>query len=91
MTWKLLARYMANFKPKIKAMFTLFIDEVLHLHIGIRYLEKGKKLLHGHTILQEGLLFCDAERALNFQTRMLSLSRTWMKLPSHLNQCSTWC
>ncbi|KAM0911782.1 hypothetical protein ACQ4PT_013257 [Festuca glaucescens] len=41
-TWKLLARYMANFKPNTKAMFTRFTDEVLHLRIGIRYSEKGK-------------------------------------------------
>ncbi|KAM0920745.1 hypothetical protein ACQ4PT_007312 [Festuca glaucescens] len=41
-TWKLLARYMANFKPNTKAMFDRFTNEVWHLRSGIRYSEKGK-------------------------------------------------
>ncbi|KAM0872200.1 hypothetical protein ACQ4PT_038874 [Festuca glaucescens] len=41
-SWKLLARYMANFKPHTKAMFTRLIEEVWHLRSGIEYSEKGK-------------------------------------------------
>jgi hypothetical protein len=41
-SWKLLARYMANFKPNTKAMFTRFTEEVWRLRSGIRYSEKGK-------------------------------------------------
>ncbi|KAK1627899.1 hypothetical protein QYE76_002214 [Lolium multiflorum] len=39
---KLLARYMASFKPHTKAMFKRFIEEVWHLRSGIEYSEKGK-------------------------------------------------
>jgi hypothetical protein len=41
-TWKLLARYMANFKPNTKTMFDWFTDEVWHIRNGIMYSEKGK-------------------------------------------------
>ncbi|KAK1699605.1 hypothetical protein QYE76_016302 [Lolium multiflorum] len=41
-TWKLLARYMANFKPNTRAMFNYFADEAWRLRTGIRYSEKGK-------------------------------------------------
>uniref|UniRef100_A0ACD5ZK78 Uncharacterized protein n=1 Tax=Avena sativa TaxID=4498 RepID=A0ACD5ZK78_AVESA len=41
-TWKLLARYMANFKPNTKSMFDRFTDEVWKLRTGIRYSERGK-------------------------------------------------
>jgi hypothetical protein len=41
-SWKLLARYMASFKPYTKAMFKRFIEEVWHLRSGIEYSEKGK-------------------------------------------------
>ncbi|KAK1629703.1 hypothetical protein QYE76_004018 [Lolium multiflorum] len=41
-TWKLLARYMANFKPNTRAMFTRFVDEVWRLRNGIKYSERGK-------------------------------------------------
>jgi hypothetical protein len=41
-TWQLIARYMANFKPNTKAMFTRFTEEVWHLRSRIDYAEKGK-------------------------------------------------
>lgn len=41
-TWQLMARYMANFKPNTKAMFTRFVEEVWFLRTGIDYAEKGK-------------------------------------------------
>lgn len=41
-TWKLLARYMANFKPSAKSMFDYFADEVWHLRTGVKYSERGK-------------------------------------------------
>jgi hypothetical protein len=41
-TWKLLTRYMDNFKPNTNAMFKRFTDDVWHLRSGIKYLEKGK-------------------------------------------------
>ncbi|KAM0840057.1 hypothetical protein ACQ4PT_059917 [Festuca glaucescens] len=40
--WKLLARYMANFKPSAKSMFAYFADEVWHLRTGVKYSERGK-------------------------------------------------
>jgi hypothetical protein len=41
-TWKLLARYMANFKPNKKTMFKRFSEDVWCLRTGIRYSERGK-------------------------------------------------
>jgi hypothetical protein len=41
-TWKLLARYAANFKPNAHAMFKKFSEEVWQLRTGIRYSERGK-------------------------------------------------
>jgi hypothetical protein len=41
-TWKLLARYMANFKPNAHTMFTQFTEEGWHLRTGIRYSDRGK-------------------------------------------------
>jgi hypothetical protein len=41
-TWKLLARYMANFKPNTKTMFKRFSEDVWCLRNGIRYYERGK-------------------------------------------------
>ncbi|KAM0834413.1 hypothetical protein ACQ4PT_063617 [Festuca glaucescens] len=41
-TWKLLARYKANFRPSAKAMFEHFADDVWRLRTGIRYSERGR-------------------------------------------------
>ncbi|KAM0927888.1 hypothetical protein ACQ4PT_002131 [Festuca glaucescens] len=41
-TWQLMARYMATFKPNTKAMFTKLVEEAWHLRTGIDYAEKGK-------------------------------------------------
>jgi hypothetical protein len=41
-TWKLLARYMANFKPNTKTMFKHFSEDDWCLRTGIRYSERGK-------------------------------------------------
>jgi hypothetical protein len=41
-TWKISARYRANFKPNTHSMFTHFTEDVWHLRIGIRYAERGK-------------------------------------------------
>jgi hypothetical protein len=41
-TWKLIARYMANFKPNTHSMFTQFSEEVRRLRTGIKYVERGK-------------------------------------------------
>jgi hypothetical protein len=41
-TWKLLARYKANFKPNAKSMFTQLSEEAWRLCTGIRYSERGK-------------------------------------------------
>lgn len=41
-SWKMLARYMTNFKPSAKSMFDYFADEVWHLRTGVKYSERGK-------------------------------------------------
>jgi hypothetical protein len=41
-TWTLLARYMANFKANMKAIFTRFTDEIWYIRNGIGYSEKEK-------------------------------------------------
>jgi hypothetical protein len=41
-SWRLLARYMANFKPNTTSMFTQFAREVWRLRTGFRYSERGK-------------------------------------------------
>ncbi|KAM0876507.1 hypothetical protein ACQ4PT_036129 [Festuca glaucescens] len=41
-SWQLMARYMATFKPNTKAMFTKLSEEAWHLRTGIDYAEKGK-------------------------------------------------
>ncbi|KAM0855584.1 hypothetical protein ACQ4PT_049695 [Festuca glaucescens] len=40
--WKLLGRYMAQFKPSARDMFVYFDKEVWHLHTGIKYTELQK-------------------------------------------------
>ncbi|KAM0888242.1 hypothetical protein ACQ4PT_028466 [Festuca glaucescens] len=40
--WKLLGRYMAQFKPSARDMFVYFDKEVWHLRIGIKYTELQK-------------------------------------------------
>jgi hypothetical protein len=52
-TWKLLARYMANFKPNTRAMFNRFPDEVWHLRSGIRYSKRGQNY-YRITLLSKG-------------------------------------
>jgi hypothetical protein len=42
--WMLVARYMANFKPNTKAMFTFFSEEAWHLRTRIDYAEKGQNI-----------------------------------------------
>jgi hypothetical protein len=41
-SWKLLARYMANFRPNANMMFTQFSKDVWRLCTGIRYSVRGK-------------------------------------------------
>jgi hypothetical protein len=41
-SWRLLARYMASFKPNTRAMFSRLIDEAWHPRTGIEYSDKGK-------------------------------------------------
>jgi hypothetical protein len=41
-TWKLLARYRANFEPSTYTMFKHFTEEVWRLQTGIKYSEWGK-------------------------------------------------
>jgi hypothetical protein len=41
-TWRLIARYCANFKPNTTSMFTHFVEDVWRLWTGIRYTERGK-------------------------------------------------
>jgi hypothetical protein len=50
-TWKLLGRYMGNFKPNTKSMFTQFANEVWQLRTGIRYSERGKNYYYDYVIL----------------------------------------
>jgi hypothetical protein len=41
-TWRLIARYCANFKPNTTSMFNHFVEDVWRLRTGIRYAERGK-------------------------------------------------
>jgi hypothetical protein len=55
-SWKLLARYVANFEPYAKSMFTQFTEEDWRLRTGIRYSKRGKNYYGRHRL--PGGLFC---------------------------------
>ncbi|KAM0926869.1 hypothetical protein ACQ4PT_003045 [Festuca glaucescens] len=81
-SWKLLARYMANFKPHTKAMFTRLIEEVWHLRRGIEYSEKGKNYYMITLFSRGDYDFVKRGGPWIFSQNAL----TWMNLCNHLKQ-----
>ncbi|KAK1614381.1 hypothetical protein QYE76_019898 [Lolium multiflorum] len=93
--WKLLARYMASFKPNTNPMFKRFTYEVWHLRRGIRYSEKGINyymvtpprgnydfvMRGGPWILNQNSLFVkDLDEAAQPSETILNLVPVWVRI-----------